>query len=170
MSQTDFNKVALILPKPNLIFEPEKWNKPREVRGRNCFAYAVDELRLGFTMPGRIYKEGLGTISDNLIKDGFIRVLRHGVDPKLQHIFAYESQLGHFIRLDGCGIWSHKNGYEPATNRDYKGKILTDPDKGVYYGLGPVHYNWEYYSLPAQGVKFYPQSIARSPIGSPGWR
>ena len=166
MAKRAFQAAALILPKLDMAYAPDLWNEPIDVAGRNCFAYALDELRLGFAWPGALFKPGPIETSKSLLKDGFIRIRKDEADPKLNHIFAYENRLKHFVRRDGCGQWSHKNGGEPATNRDYDGKLITDLDQAR---LSEHKFsNWEYYIIPKTGVKFYPQTIRRIPIGQPG--
>ena len=34
----------------------------------------------------------------------------------------------HYYRQDANGLWSHKNGWRKATNKDNKGRIIRDPD------------------------------------------
>ena len=41
----------------------------------------------------------------------------------------------HFYRQDNNGLWSHKDGYRKATNKDSKKRIIKDPflaDRGIY--------------------------------------
>lgn len=41
----------------------------------------------------------------------------------------------HFFRQDNSGLWSHKNGWRLATNKDFKGRLIQHPDladKGIY--------------------------------------
>ena len=33
----------------------------------------------------------------------------------------------HFYRQDRSGLWSHKDGWGPATNKDARGKVIEDP-------------------------------------------
>ena len=44
----------------------------------------------------------------------------------------------HYYRQDADGMWSHKNGYRKATNKDNKGRLIRDPetaDRGNYTNL-----------------------------------
>ena len=41
----------------------------------------------------------------------------------------------HFYRQDKNGMWSHKNGWRKATNKDCDGKLIADPkysNNGIY--------------------------------------
>ena len=41
----------------------------------------------------------------------------------------------HFYRQDNTGLWSHKDGWRLATNKDLKGRLIHDPelaDRGKY--------------------------------------
>lgn len=44
----------------------------------------------------------------------------------------------HYYRQDANGLWSHKNGWRKATNKDNKGRLIRDPDmsdRGRYINL-----------------------------------
>ena len=41
----------------------------------------------------------------------------------------------HFYRQDNTGLWSHKVGWRKATNKDYDGRLIRDPEtanRGIY--------------------------------------
>ena len=55
----------------------------------------------------------------------------------------------HFYREDNNGLWSHKDGWRKATNKDAKGRLIKDPkkaDRGKYktfcgYYIAPISKN-----------------------------
>lgn len=58
--------------------------------------------------------------------DGFYRIMLY---------IANDGSDYHFLRQDKTGLWSNKNGWRIATNKDLKGKLIRNPDladKGKY--------------------------------------
>jgi hypothetical protein len=160
--EEEFSNAARIMPKLGLKYNPKPWNHPDIVSKHNCFDYALDELKLGFAWPGRLVNKELTigrngpTPSERLLQDGFMRIHQHSLDPLQYHIFAFDGYQDHFIRLDGNGIWSHKLGSYPATNRDQSGKVILDPYNSQLYSRQDRIPEWEYYTIPSTGVPFIP--------------
>lgn len=57
---------------------------------------------------------------------------------KFYRIALFQTKIGkdfHFYRQDKNGMWSHKNGWRKATNKDCDGKLIADPkysNNGIY--------------------------------------
>ncbi len=63
-------------------------------------------------------------------KDGLTRV--HEPEKKVGYynsalFFTPDDHDFHWYRQDSNKLWSHKNGWKPATNKDDKGNIIHDP-------------------------------------------
>lgn len=142
---------------PGPVFEPSKWNDNKYIRkSHNCYAYALDRidmkmakkcekiLKSGKTwkcprlqpgnepnnksiksckiMENRMMKNGnnIYKIKDNKIPKGFYKIALTCKDDKTDY---------HFYRQDQNGLWSHKNSWRKATNKDAKGRLIKDPKK-----------------------------------------
>ena len=58
----------------------------------------------------------------------------------------------HFYRRDSSGLWSHKNGWRKATNKDNKRRLIIDPK---YSDRGDFKIFCGYYIVPINDTKFY---------------
>ena len=47
---------------------------------------------------------------------------------KIALVCASDGSDYHFYRQDNNGLWSHKDGWKLATNKDSKGRIITNPE------------------------------------------
>ncbi len=134
-------------------YMPTLYNQTKKIRtNHNCFAYAFDimdppeckegeDCRIPFHQPG--YSAGYPKFSDSGKKycgDLLARLL--GDMPWLRRTtFEKPCPKGHskialvidpendyhFYRQDSNGLWSHKPGGMPVTNRDASGKLIYNP-------------------------------------------
>lgn len=147
----------------------------RNVRQYNCYAYALNEPRLGWPRPGflnRIYDVPGQPFRDpepwspelmrrRLIEDGLEPVSPPHRNPASEHLIAawmgqvYDDGIQetlhtfHFARRDGTGFWSHKD-----SDGDPRAHVM-----GVIPILAPqmiVHPDYNhfvgYFRVPAGGI------------------
>lgn len=129
-----------VLPKLSMIYNPAAWNETRLLTKGNCLAYALDHPELGRPYLNSlrpvtslekdispVIQERLNKSSPQLrmLFSGLVRIHPHAYSPQTHHIIAFSKTMGHFFRLDGDGIWSHKQGATEATNKDSSGHVLT---------------------------------------------
>lgn len=141
-------------------YNPDKYNKDSSIRhSHNCFAYAfgvIDPLQVNnckntencavpFHVPGK--ESGFGKIdaktcadtvartiadSDGGYRIGFTGRCRRGFS-KIATVVDPDRDF-HYYRQDTNGMWSHKPGAMPVTNKDSAGNPIYDPDlAGRYY-------------------------------------
>lgn len=170
-----------ILPAAPLSYEPEKWNGDAVVRKFNCYAYALDTQDHGWLpLNGRLSTTG-PTLSWPrsadfnlrmppslkatlfLIRDGLKPIRKHEHSPTDTHIIAYDDYSEHFFRLDADGVWSHKGGKTPASNRDDRGDVITDLENAHFQFFkdlprGSVSAHFSYYRMPVNGIPVLKES------------
>lgn len=142
------------------IYEPEKWNNNKYIRkSHNCYAYALDKIDLrmakkckNILKSGKTWKcpriqpagypdnksiKTCKTMEKRLMSDS---IKKAGlVVPKGYYKIAltckYDKTDYHFYRQDDNGLWSHKNSWRKATNKDARGRLIKDPrtcDRGAF--------------------------------------
>lgn len=137
-------------------YEPRRWNDKKEIREtHNCFAYAMNihdpkQIRacrenkycnVPFHQPGAV--SGYPRFRETRKKtcpDMMARIF--GDNPSIQPTTftgqcpRYTSKIAivvdadedyHFYRQDSNGMWSHKPGGMPVTNKDALGRPIYDP-------------------------------------------
>ena len=144
-------------------------------KAANCYSYALNNPKYYWSQPGMGFiktdplpyidsfnvffkdyslKEFMdfmikGAVSDGLIKiDGLIE--REGYYPVALFFKDHPSNFDlHWYRRDDDGAWSRKNGWEAVTNRDSRGKVITDvseapdPDFPIF---------GSYFLVPREGI------------------
>jgi hypothetical protein len=137
-------------------YEPERWNKKREVREtHNCFAYAMNvhdpkqlknclsdkNCNVPFHQPGSASGHpGFRTRKLKTCPDMVARLLGDNPSMKMTTFTgkcpAHTSKIAlvvdpdedyHFFRQDSNGMWSHKPGGTAVTNLDANEKLIYDP-------------------------------------------
>ncbi len=139
------------------LFTPEAWhacteNDYRTCRnGVNCYSYALNRPDFYWAVPGYGFahtqaqhffdsfnaffeKYTLAQFYDLILQgsqnDGLIPV--DAPEKRIGHhnvaLFLAEGDRDfHWFRQDSNELWSHKNGWQCATNKDDKGNIIHDP-------------------------------------------
>jgi hypothetical protein len=127
------------------LYEPEWWNDGGRRQFRNnCYNYSTNYLTDTFAQPGRasraLFTVLLGSSVRNAARaDGLV------FDPDLDNQCPAEGHLValvvapafdfHWYRKGRDGLWTHKVGIAPATDRDNSGARISDPetaDRGPY--------------------------------------
>lgn len=165
-----------IYPTIPLRYEPDPWNAPDVVETFNCEAYAFNTRRHGWlplygrlsaTRPTLNWPKSAAfnlrmppslRASLGLIRDGLVPIRKHEFGPHEAHIIAYDSYADHYFRLDENGIWSQKPGKRPATNRDDRGAVITDPERGHFdfrkdLPRGAISAHFTYWRMPDAGIE-----------------
>ena len=141
-------------------YNPDKYNNDGSIRhSHNCFAYAfgvIDPLQtkkcadtkncaVPFHVPGK--KSGFDKINAKSCAETMIRTLADsdggypiGFTGRCRRGFSKIATVVdpdrdfHYYRQDTNGMWSHKPGATPVTNKDSAGNPIYDPDlAGRYY-------------------------------------
>jgi hypothetical protein len=138
-------------------YEPWKWNNNKYIRkSHNCYAYALDKIDMKMVEKcKKILQEGKtwkcpriqpGNQPNNksikpckimkkrvLMNKNIKELKKYIVCPKGYYLIALTSKYDktdyHFYRQDSNGLWSHKNSWRKATNKDAKGRLIRDPKK-----------------------------------------
>jgi hypothetical protein len=120
------------------------------ILNHNCYDYAFNNynvFQVGTSQPGRLpnsIKKALGsdyTCNDTSTRlNGDHNTPQTGIDmiiaqahqtcPANRYKIALLSDPDddyHFLRQNSDGTWSHKPGTNAVTNKDFAGKIITDP-------------------------------------------
>lgn len=131
--------------------QPGDW-----ARMSNCYCYALDVFKAAWCQPGagsgvNVDQNGMtcALLKKAIIADGakevtaaqalntkaptghYIAML---VRPQSSCNFARCQPDFHFMRKDSNGLWSHKSGESPATNKDNNGALIKDPKTAVISG------------------------------------
>jgi hypothetical protein len=154
-----------LINKNHPVYEPEKWNANKYIKQtHNCYAYALNlidktqatkckqyiktkKMRCPRPQPGGYVDEfnskkvNCKHIEERMLKDNpFIKKLKKNQEcpDGFYRIMLYIANDGsdyHFLRQDNSGLWSNKDGWKIATNKDLKGRLIRHPDladKGKY--------------------------------------
>jgi len=125
-------------------YNPEKWNDGGYVQyNNNCYNYANDERTDTFAQPGRAsgcsHSITCSTTRAAAECDGLVTISSGSSPcPDDMHRVYLVTRPGwdyHWYRQDTDGMWSHKPGGTPATNRDGSGQLISNPeyaDIGMY--------------------------------------
>lgn len=131
-------------------YSPFKWNILPMIFTHNCYDYAFDNYNMLKTEPSQP-----GFIPNSSSHESGNRLTCAGVNERLNSdhgdriqtasrnipcgqgkykiaLIADPNDDYHFLRQDRDGTWSHKPGNTPATNLDFAGKVITDPEKAVF--------------------------------------
>jgi hypothetical protein len=126
-------------------YNPEKWNDGGTIQhNNNCYNYANDEITGTFAQPGRACGDWpnpmeCGEVYNAAACDGLVPSTKTAACPDDMHkvylvVWPYTDY--HWYRQDiPYGMWSHKPGSTPATDRDGSGQPISDPetaDTGYY--------------------------------------
>ena len=126
-------------------YNPEKWNDYGPIMSsNNCYNYANDEITMTFAQPGKAsgcYPWSLNCTNvyaaaecDGLVGITSITDPCPG-DMHRVYLVTRPNWDYHWYREDTDGMWSHKPGGTPATNRDGSGQLIPTPeyaDIGMY--------------------------------------
>ena len=145
-------------------------------RGVNCYAYMLNKPEYHWAVPGlgfaqtkaRVFIESFNRhfkkvrlgefrqrIIDGAIKDGLLPT-KNPKGKKGYYLAAlfFSNKINnldfHWYRKDGDGLWSHKDGWLPASDRDSKGKPIHDPRKDTQSGYPAFG---GFFWVPRKGVK-----------------
>ncbi len=152
-------RVQLITRSPQ--FEPRQWNQPGVVLRNNCYNYGTNRMTHSYAQPGRYCRRPIpGRVTRaKVIRaakcDGLVPVrwnprrargetIQEGksaqLEPKGRRIYGHVAMVCispghdyHWYRLDNTGRWSHKSGKSRATDRDGRGRLITDPRRVAAY-------------------------------------
>ena len=132
------------------LWEPDAWNNSDIIKYNNCYAYFLDDpidSRVSKPQPGyygigkseikkRNKEQGKYSSCDEMDK----RILSDN-----SHIYKIDEELPckknfykgflaispgndyHFYRQDSSGLFSHKRGNKPVTNKDSDGNLIINP-------------------------------------------
>jgi hypothetical protein len=120
-------------------FEPAYWNNDDTRLKNNCYNYANNVRTDTFAQPGRASGDiaevassyTVETVSEWAENDGMVPTTREAPTPEGMTKVALVINPGvdfHWYRRDAGGLWSHKPGLYPATNKDYQEMLITDPE------------------------------------------
>jgi hypothetical protein len=131
-------------------YTPRYWNDGGTIQANNnCYNYATNKRTdnradpgggAGHSCHGRSGCDVAGYVQ-LATNDGLIPTTRDAACPDNRALVALFVSDGdyHWFRRDSNGRWSHKPGDHEATNLDWSGKVITDPetaDRGPYHTLG----------------------------------
>lgn len=131
-----------IVPKIKIEF----WNQFSHLRlNNNCYNYSTNRVTNDFAQPGdasnSIFTDlscedvyGAASKDLGLNPTKFYR-FNGKKDATLIALVVWPGNDFHWYRRDDNGLWSHKIGSDPASNKDSSGKIIEDPvraDRGDY--------------------------------------
>ena len=160
-------------------FEPKLWNKNNDVQySHNCYSYFLNDINqelkcLCKNSECEYINPQPGHYSQNIkvnLKNTTCKLIEERVfddNPEIYKVSFnqkcppdyYKGALTvhphyqyHFYRQDSNGLWSHKDGGMPVTNKDASGKLIYDPnkaDKNYPKKKKPVNYSefCNYYCL-----------------------
>lgn len=119
------------------IYEPEWWNDGAERQLlNNCYNYSTNYRTNTFAQPGRgagvlLTAVTCGGVKPLALLDGLIEVpWQDNQCPRVGNVVALVIAPGfdfHWYRKGWGGLWSHKVGSGPATNKDNAGNLILDP-------------------------------------------
>ena len=122
-------------------YNPEKWNDGGSIQyNNNCYNFANDEITMTFAQPGRAhgcYPYPLSACYDVHAAaqcDGLVPI-SSGLDPcpdnmHRVYLVVWPGRDYHWYRQDiPNGMWSHKPGSTPATDRDSSGQLIYNPEQ-----------------------------------------
>ena len=112
-------------------YKPLAWNIPPMSITHNCYDYAFNIYNPLKFDPSQIPGEYTCKNGISYLESVAKPTTRNAVCPVGTHKIALLMDDGkdfHFLRQDKDGTWSHKPGSGFATNKDYSGKIITDPE------------------------------------------
>jgi hypothetical protein len=161
-------------------YEPEKWNNNIYIKkSHNCYAYALNiistklinicKTKINFNCPRPQPNMPLGhhdissckLIESRMLKDNpkIKKILNPSLCPKNYYLIALactkDKSDYHFYRQDqyknGDKLWSHKNGWRKATNKDNSNKLIIDPK---YADRGNFEIFCGYYIVPINSKKY----------------
>jgi hypothetical protein len=141
----------------DLNFEPEKWHACKKdnwqecTEGVNCYSYILNRPDYYWSVPGMGFAHASGqkyidsfkshfkdfsledfrkSLIEGAMRDGLI-LLKEPTEKDGYYLvtlfFPKNNQDFHWYRKDSDGSWSHKDGWEPARNKDDDGNLTYDP-------------------------------------------
>ncbi len=120
-------------------YNPGKWNDSSSIRSNNnCYNFGNDEITMTFAQPGRACGDQYHSLSCSEVHraalcDGLVPI-SSGSDscPDDMHrvyLVVAPNRDYHWYRQDlPDGMWSHKPGSTPATDRDGSGQLIYNPE------------------------------------------
>lgn len=126
------------------IYEPTWWNDGASKQGfNNCYNYATNYRSDTFAQPGlgtgQMYSWPIASVnmSAAAVRDALVQT-NQSTCPNEGHLVALFIAPGmdfHWYRLGRDGLWTHKPGPTPVTNKDNNGALISDPrnaNRGIY--------------------------------------
>ena len=138
-------------------FEPKKWNTDKNKQyPHNCYTYFLNKTKKSLTkkckqtrcrkknnlkpQPGyyagypKNKKYTCRNVSRRVLKDNpniYKTTIKKGCRPKyyMGALAVMPNETYHFYRRDKTGLWSHKPGGNPATQKDASGNYIINPRK-----------------------------------------
>jgi hypothetical protein len=126
------------------IYEPQWWNDgATKQAANNCYNYATNYRTDTFAQPGlgtgQMYSFPIASVnmSAAAVRDALVQTNQAAcpAEGHLVALFIAPSLDFHWYRLDHDGLWTHKPGPTPVTNKDNAGLSITDPrtaNRGIY--------------------------------------
>lgn len=129
---------------------PLKWNMPPMLLTHNCYDYAFDNYNMfqkASSQPGYLPHSKPNESGNRMTCAGVNERLNsdHGDNISVASrdipceqgtykiaLIADPDDDYHFLRQNRDGTWSHKPGNTPVTNKDFSGRIITDPEKANF--------------------------------------
>ncbi len=163
----------------SLTFEPKKWHYCSEdekeycINGVNCYSYVLNNPNYFWSVPGLGFiqvswnvfatsfnnyfkkvslKDFRKTLIDGAIADGLIKIGQPINTPNyyLAALFFPKKEKDfHWYRQDN-ETWSHKDGSQPAVNKNENGELIFDPKKDAKKNY-PIFGG--YFLVPIKGIK-----------------
>ena len=142
---------------PAPAYEPERWNRQDLIRDVNCLGYALNvEAWLPLIDP-REFTDRRAAIAAGVRKAvSFGMLLEPSEDPAVRPghylvalTWGARPRNWHWLRQDADGVWSHKMGYSPITNRDPGHQLIYDP---LQTAVGNGKDLIAYFHVPNEGL------------------
>jgi hypothetical protein len=120
-------------------FQPSYWtNRTLD----NCYNYATNKATGTVANPGKASGDAcnpygdptcgnLQKLTERAIADGLVPTTKNGVCPGGQSkvaLWVWPNEGFHWVRQDANGTWSHKNGSQVPSDRDFSNQPILDPE------------------------------------------
>lgn len=163
-----------------VIFEPQKWHACQDsdwqkcTLNANCYSYALNRPEYFWSVPGmgfakaeakkyiagfNNYFKGISLteyrneLLQGAVRDGLLPV-HEPIDHEGYYLtalfFANNDHDFHWYRKDNNGLWSHKDGWHAASNKDDNGDFINLPSKATH---SPYSIFGGFFLVPNEGIK-----------------
>jgi hypothetical protein len=152
--------------------------------GVNCYSYILNNPHFFWSVPGfgfaheegqkyvgsfnnyfekMTLKQFRKSLIEGAINDGLIKINSSEEEKKEYHLAALFFPKGdkdfHWYRKDDNGFWSHKDGWEPAVNKNKQNDLIIDPIEDAK-PLYPIFGG--YFLVPRKGITIKQTFIKKS--------